>query len=128
MWASVVAERVCMGLTAPWYGESSQTRDQPGVPCTGRCTLSHWTTGKSQASFGSPGWVGEPNCHTTPKCPGEQRAEGSEGPEALVLTPGPAADGSELMLVKGVGGWGLGCMRPPGPDVSPQTSSWILYV
>ena len=39
MWASVVAERVCMGLIAPWYVESSQTRDQTGVPCIGRCIL-----------------------------------------------------------------------------------------
>ena len=34
----------------------------------------------------------------------------------------------EDMLVKGVGGWGLGCMWPLGPDVSPQNPSWILYV
>ena len=33
-----------MGLVAPWHMESSQTRDQAHVPCTGMQILNHWTT------------------------------------------------------------------------------------
>ena len=51
MWASVVAERVRMGLIAPWYVESSQIRDQTGVPCIGRCILNHWTTREVPSFF-----------------------------------------------------------------------------
>ena len=31
-------------LVAGWYAESSWTRDQTYVPCTGRQILNHWTT------------------------------------------------------------------------------------
>ena len=40
-WASVVAH---MGLVAPWHVESSRTRDQIHVPCTGRWILNHCAT------------------------------------------------------------------------------------
>ena len=34
----------CTGLVALWHVESSRTRDQSCVPCTGRQILNHWTT------------------------------------------------------------------------------------
>ena len=40
----VGTEVVGMGLVAPRYVESSQTRDQIRVPRTGRQTPNHWTT------------------------------------------------------------------------------------
>ena len=41
--ASVV---VAHGFIAQWHVESSQTRDCTHVPCIGRRTLNHWTTGE----------------------------------------------------------------------------------
>ena len=38
---------VVMGLVAPWYAGSSQTKDQISVPCVSRQILNHWTTRKT---------------------------------------------------------------------------------
>ena len=40
-WASVV---VHVGFIAPWFVETSWTRDQTHVPCTGWWILNHWIT------------------------------------------------------------------------------------
>ena len=39
-----------MALVTPQHVESSQTRDQTGVPCIGRWILNHWTTREVQKS------------------------------------------------------------------------------
>ena len=44
----------CMGLVAPWHVESSQTRDQTYVFCTGRQIANHWTTRKFLLLFFIP--------------------------------------------------------------------------
>ena len=36
------------GLVAPWHVVSSQTRDQTGVPCSGRQVRNHKTTRETQ--------------------------------------------------------------------------------
>ena len=40
-----------MGLGAQQNVESSETRDQTHVPCTGRQIINHWTTRKVHAVF-----------------------------------------------------------------------------
>ena len=40
---------VVMGLAVPRQVGSSQTRDQSRVPCIGRQTVNHWTTGEAHS-------------------------------------------------------------------------------
>ena len=40
-----------MGLVIPQHVESSQTRDQTHVPCTGRQIINHWTAREVHAVF-----------------------------------------------------------------------------